>query len=108
ALLAARERHEQARATLAALDRRVIAGLAQLRRARDPLVPSGAPELPEDSLLTGWTRLQEWAAAQAEALRTVVADAQDDVRAAQESAERLTRALADDLAGHGLAVPAEE
>ncbi|MBW0089497.1 SMC family ATPase [Pseudonocardia sp. KRD-184] len=66
---------------------------AALRTARDPLVPFGAPAVPDDDVLAGWTALVAWAAEQAEARDAALASARAAVAAADGESDAAGRAL---------------
>jgi exonuclease SbcC len=105
ALRAARRDREAAARALAEVDARVTGARAELDRARDPLVPLGAPPPARDDLAADWLALAEWALAAAEE-RTVALEKAE--RAAGEARAALGRdedALRTDLAAAGIEVP---
>jgi exonuclease SbcC len=65
ALRDAREQRERAQQLAGSVEQEVSRGWADLRGARDPLVPLGAPLADEDDLAAGWTGLADWAEAAA-------------------------------------------
>ncbi|MFB9385999.1 SbcC/MukB-like Walker B domain-containing protein [Pseudonocardia petroleophila] len=66
---------------------------AALRTARDPLVPFGAPAVPDDDVLAGWTALVGWAAEQAAARDGALTAARAAVAAADGESDAAGSAL---------------
>ena len=105
ALRAARRDREAAARALSEVDERVAGARAELDRARDPLVPLGAPPPARDDLAADWLALAEWALAAAEERAAALEKAE---RAADEARAALRRdedALRADLATAGIEVP---
>jgi DNA repair protein SbcC/Rad50 len=105
ALRAARRDRDAAALALSDVDERVAGARAELDRARDPLVPLGAPAPARDDLAADWLALAEWALTAAEQ-RTSALDKAE--RAADEARAALRRdedALRTDLAAAGIEVP---
>ncbi|HEY7101181.1 MAG TPA: SMC family ATPase [Mycobacteriales bacterium] len=105
ALRAARRDRDAAARTLAGVDERLAGARAELDRARDPLVPLGAPPPARDDLAADWLALAEWALAAAEERAAALEKAE---RAADEARGGLLRdeeALRADLAAAGIEVP---
>ncbi|MDN5750376.1 MAG: SMC family ATPase, partial [Pseudonocardia sp.] len=93
----------------------VAAAAASLRAARDPLVPFGAPAVPDDDVLAGWNALVDWAGGQADereaalaAARTAVSTAEADRESAERALRRADRAAADRRRDETAAARAEQ
>lgn len=93
-----------ASAGLDSLSGRVRQAWRGLRTARDTVIGLGAPDLPEDSLLAGWSALATWATAAARARTAAVPDAEDAVSAATRHRDQAAAQLIGDLAALGLSV----
>jgi exonuclease SbcC len=105
ALRTARRDREAAARALSEVDERVAGARAELDRARDPLVPLGAPPPARDDLAADWLALAEWALAAAEQRAAALEKAD---RAADEARAALRRdedGLRADLAAAGIEVP---
>lgn len=99
ALRAARATRAAAAQRLAKADADAAARRAEFDAARDPLVPLGAPAAGAGPLTDRWTRLAEWARAEADAraatLVTATQVATETTRAAAAAEERFAAAEAD-------------
>jgi exonuclease SbcC len=105
ALRVARRDRDVAALALSEVDQRVAGARAELDRARDPLVPLGAPPPARADLAADWLALAEWALAAAEERAAALEKAE---RAADEARAALRRdedALLADLAAAGIEVP---
>jgi exonuclease SbcC len=94
AVRTARARRAAAAGAAATIREDLVAAAAELRAARDPLVPFGAPAVAGDDVRAGWTVLLEWAADEAGARERAVAPARAAVDAAENAladAERTRR-----------------
>ncbi|MFT4166000.1 MAG: SMC family ATPase [Microlunatus sp.] len=80
------------------------AARSALHRAREPLVPLGAPPVDDTDLNAAWTALRDWARAQAEDHEQALADQRAEATAADdEFGARLSR-LSDRLRDRDLAI----
>ncbi len=93
-----------AAAVLQTLTIRVGQTWQELRGARDSVIGFGAPDLPEGSVLAGWTVLATWAGAAARSREAALPDAQDAVTAASRHRDDAARHLSDEFAVLGLAI----
>ena len=105
ALRAARRDREAAARALAEADERVAGARAELDRARDPLVPLGAPPPARDDLAADWLALAEWALAAAEERAAALGKAERAADEARAALRRDEEALRADLAAAGIEVP---
>jgi len=105
ALRAARHDREAAARALAEVDERVAGARAELDRARDPLVPLGAPPPARDDLAADWLALAEWALAAAEERAAALEKAERAADEARDAVRRDEDALRADLAAAGIEVP---
>jgi exonuclease SbcC len=102
ALTAATADRAAAATALAALTAEVGRAWRQLRAARDGVIGLGAPDLPEGSVLAGWTTLSAWARAAARSRAEAVPDAQDAVTAATRGRDEIAKHLTDEFAALGV------
>ncbi len=88
-------RRERAAATDAAtaVGADVVAAAAELRAARDPLVPLGAPAIDGEDVLAGWTALVDWARAEAAGRERSLPDARAAADAAEADRDAADRAV---------------
>ncbi|WP_410671160.1 AAA family ATPase [Amycolatopsis sp. cmx-4-68] len=105
-LRTARAAAKQATEAQARIADQVDAERQRLSRARDPLVGLGAPPIDGDSLLGAWTALTDWAAGQANEHRDRLAVAKTAEADAAEALRKAERAVADDVTGLGIELPA--
>ena len=105
ALRAARRDREAAARALSEVDERVAGARAELDRARDPLVPLGAPPPARDDLAADWLALAEWALAAAEERAAALEKAERATDEARAALRRDEDALRADLATAGIEVP---
>ncbi|WP_410574899.1 AAA family ATPase [Amycolatopsis sp. cmx-4-61] len=105
-LRTARAAAKRATEAQAGIGVQVEAERRRLSRARDPLVGLGAPPIDGESLLGAWTALTDWAAGQAKDHRERLAVAETAEGEAAEALQAAERAVADDVAALGVAVPA--
>ena len=106
ALRSARRGRDAAARALAEVDERVAGARAELDRARDPLVPLGAPPPARGDLAADWLALAEWALAAADQRGAALDKAE---RAADEARTALRRdedALRSVLAAAGIEIAA--
>jgi exonuclease SbcC len=106
ALRTARRARDAAARALAEVDQRVAGARAELDRARDPLVPLGAPPPVRGDLAADYLALAEWALAAADERGAALDKAE---RAADEARTVMRRdedALRSVLAGAGIEIPA--
>ncbi|HVL82938.1 MAG TPA: AAA family ATPase [Pseudonocardia sp.] len=106
ALRAARRRRDAAAAAVEQARAGVAAAAAELRRARDPLVPLGAPPAEADPL-AAWSALEAWATAEAGARAVSLAAAEDAVGGAEAAAARAGAAFDEAVAIAGARRAAE-
>src|SRR5690349_5871164 len=104
ALRAARRDREAAARALAEVDERVAGARTELDRARDPLVPLGAPPPARDDLAADWLALAEWALAAAEERAAALEKAERAADEARAALRRDEEALRADLAAAGIEV----
>ena len=90
----ARRERDAAAGSREDLRREAATAAGALRRARDPLVPLGAPAPDEASPLTGWRALVEWARAQADERVTALTAARASADAAGRAREDADRRCA--------------
>jgi exonuclease SbcC len=102
ALTAATADRAAAATALAALTAEVGRAWRQLRAARDGVIGLGAPDLPDGSVLAGWTTLSAWARAAARSRAEAVPDAQDAVTAATRGRDEIAKHLTDEFAALGV------
>ncbi len=105
ALRAARRDREAAARALSDVDERMAGARAALDRARDPLVPLGAPPPARDDLAADWLALAEWALAAAEERTAALEKAERAADEARAALRRDEEALRADLAAAGIEVP---
>jgi exonuclease SbcC len=98
ALRRARTERERADKSARSLDAEARAAWQVLRKARDTLIPFGAPELPDGSVLIGWDTLTFWAREQAAARAVSVLAAEDAVVRATRDRDGLVGLVTDDFA----------
>lgn len=102
ALTAAGAARSSAAVTLESLTAEVGRAWRELRTARDQLIGLGAPDLPDGSVLAGWTTLSAWAGAAARSRAAAVPDAQDAVTAAVRHRNETAKHLTDEFAALGI------
>ena len=105
ALRRARRDREAAARTLSDADERVAGARAELDRARDPLVPLGAPPPAREDLAADWMALAEWALAAADERAAALEKADRAADEARAALRRDEEALSADLAAAGIEVP---
>jgi exonuclease SbcC len=103
----ARSELERCQQQLSDLDEEVTAGWRQLRAARDPLVPYGAPELSGTDLQAAWTQLCDWATGQAAVHADQAAAAQTALTDLEERRDTAADALTAELTAVGIALRAD-
>jgi DNA repair protein SbcC/Rad50 len=102
-LRAARSARAEAEEAVEAVRREVSAGWEALRRARDPLVPLGAPAVDGDDLAAAWTVLTTWAERQTADREARLPGALAAVEAARAESAAQGARLAGMLAVEGVA-----
>jgi exonuclease SbcC len=107
-LLQARAVHDAARNAATAVQHLVSEEWTLLRNARDPLVPLGAPPLPDDDLRRAWTTLTVWADEENTRRDAQILDARVAATEARQQYARLQRSLVDDLQSHDIPVAGDE
>lgn len=85
----ARDAHEKSQTHASDVDKFLSSAREALRKARDPLVPLGAPPVNDDDVATGWQELTTWARDALAAHRVILDELTQNVRAAAENAGRL-------------------
>jgi exonuclease SbcC len=107
ALRSRRRGRDAAARALSDVDDRVAGARAELDRARDPLVPLGAPAPARDDLAADWLALAEWALAAAGERTAALGTAEQAAAGARTALRREEDALRAELAGAGIQVPAD-
>jgi exonuclease SbcC len=98
----ARERAEESARTL---DAETRAAWQVLRKARDSVIPFGAPELPDGSVLIGWDTLAFWARERAAACAVSVLAAEDAVVGATADRDALVGLVTDEFVALDVPLP---
>lgn len=93
-----------AAAAVASLTDQVRQAWRGLRAARDTVIGLGAPDLPEESVLAGWSALSAWATAAARARSAAAPDVKDALLAATRHRDAAADQLTGELAARGLEV----
>ena len=91
----ARTRHRSAQAAERKAEADQATARAALRRARDPLVELGAPQVDDTNLAEGWARLSAWAAGQARARAAALAEARQAAQQADGQHQQATAEFGD-------------